>query len=339
MPKQRDSKELDLMPIMQERAKRIRERVREAVISGVSNPELLSILEEKIGDNRRDVYRPALTSFSCEAVGGQPAEADEAALMFTLASAGFGVHDDIIDHSHNKHFKMTILGEYGLESALLVGDLLIVKAWTVIHEMIGNAYSTTKIEAIVKEYGRLNVEICEAEFMGFLYRRNLDIKWKTAKNILWKAMAEMEACTRIGGILGNGSQEEVEVLAEFGRRLGFTYRLADELKDTRDKEGNLPYRLRHESIPLPLLFAAKSSKQRYHRIQSIIQKSLIGDEDVKELREICIESEAVEKVLDLAKKNKKKAEQKLTYLRPSPARDVLSRMNCHSLECVADFVL
>jgi hypothetical protein len=37
-----------------------------------------------------------LTSFSCEAVGGDSEAAEYAALMFTLASSGFG-HDDIID--------------------------------------------------------------------------------------------------------------------------------------------------------------------------------------------------------------------------------------------------
>ena len=320
---------------MQERAKRIRKRVEEAVISGVSNLELLSILKE-IGDNRRDAFRPSLTSFSCEAVGGQPAEADDAALMFSLASAGFGVHDDIIDHSHNKHFKTTILGRHGLESALLVGDLLIVKSWTVIHEMLGNAYSIAKIKAVVKEYGRLNIEICEAEFMGFLCRKNLDTELETYEGILWKAMAEIEACARIGGILGNGSKEEVEALAEFGRRLGFTYRLADELSDTLNIEGNLPHRLKYESVPLPLLFAAKSSELKYRNIKAIIQKAAVEEKDVKELLKICFESMALEYLYDLAKKNKEKAAQKLMSLRPNRARAVLSLMNRQSMEYFAD---
>ncbi len=43
--------------------------------------------------------------------------------MVTLTSAGGGIHDDIIDRSVNKHFRNTVYGLYGLNSALLVGDL------------------------------------------------------------------------------------------------------------------------------------------------------------------------------------------------------------------------
>jgi geranylgeranyl pyrophosphate synthase len=202
--------------------------------------------------------------------------------------------------------------------------------------MLGNAYSSVKIEAIVKEYGRLNVEICEAEFMGTLCRKNLDTKLEICENILWKAMAEIEACTRIGGILGNGSEDEVRALAEFGRRLGFTYRLRDEMSDSLNKEINLPHRLEFESVPLPLLFAAKSSRQNYQRIQSIIQKSQFAEKDIRKLLEICLDSKAFDYLLDLAKKNQKKADRKLMSLRPSRARDVLSLMNNQSLEYVTD---
>ena len=99
----------ELTAVINERGQKILERFGQVAVSGVNNPELLSILEEVKG-YWRDVSRPALTSFSCEAVGGQPEMADDAGLMFTLASAGIGIHDDIIDKSPNKHFRMTITG-------------------------------------------------------------------------------------------------------------------------------------------------------------------------------------------------------------------------------------
>ena len=327
-----------LRKIIEKKYERIQKRVQQAVLSGVDNDELLKIMRA-ISQSKGDPFRAALTSLACEAVGGEPEASDEAALMFTLASTGFGIHDDIIDHSQNKHFRTTILGHHGLESALLVGDLLIVKAWTAIHEMLAITYPSVKIEAVVKEYGRLNVEICEAEFMGILCIKNLDTELKTSENILWKAMAEIEACTRIGAILGNGSQDEVAALAEFGRRLGFTYRLTDEVRDSLNKEGNLPHRIKHESIPLPILFAAKSSKRRCKRIQSIIEKSHLSSTDIKRLLEICFESKAFEYVLKLSKKNKKKAVRTLKVLKPSLAREILSSLTCQSYDRIAELVI
>jgi geranylgeranyl pyrophosphate synthase len=152
-------------------------------------------------------------------------------------------------------------------------------------------------------------------------------------------MAEIEACSRIGAILGNGSQDEVEALAEFGRRLGFTYRLTDEVRDSLNIEGNLPHRIKYESVPLPILFAAKSSERRYQRIQAIIEKSHISSTEIRGLLEICFESKAFEYVLDLAKKNKKQAIRTLKVLRPSLAREILSSLTRQSFERIAKLVL
>jgi geranylgeranyl pyrophosphate synthase len=284
------------------------------------------------------VFRPALAALSCEAVGGQPEATDDAGLMFALASAGFGLHDDIIDRSDRKHFATTILGRYGLESALLIGDLLIVKAWTTIHNM-NSTLPAEKIRALIAEYGRLNVEICEAEFLENRCRKKLQTELKTFENILWKAMAEIEACTKIGAIIGDGDTTEVQALAEFGRRLGFAYRLTDEVRDTLNLEGNLPSRIEHESVPLPILFASKSSTQRYQRIQSIIQKNSLAPSDIKELLETCFDSKAFEYVFDLAKSNYEKNLATIESLKPSLARDALSSLCRQSYVNIADLVL
>lgn len=327
----------NLSGVFEEREKRIRRRIEQVLLSDISNCELLTILKE-INDNWKDVFRPALTALSCEAVGGSPETTDDAGLMFALASAGFGIHDDIIDHSQNKHFRTTILGRHGLESTLIVGDLLVLKAWTIIYEMFRKNCPKT-IETVVKEYGKLSVEICEAEFMENLCRKKLDTDLKTHENILWRAMAEIEACTRIGAILGNGNNDEVQKLAEFGRRLGFSYRLTDEVRDSLNIEGNLSHRLEYESMPLPILFAARSSKQRYLKIQSIIQKLPLSPTDIKKLLEICFESRAFEYILDIAKMNEKKINYTLSLLKPTNARDSLSLLSRQSFVNITDLIL
>ena len=75
----------------------------------MTEPKIRAALED-VKKYWRDLNRPTLTSFSCEAVGGDSEAAENAALMFTLASSGFGVHDDIIDRSSKKHLRRTILG-------------------------------------------------------------------------------------------------------------------------------------------------------------------------------------------------------------------------------------
>ena len=324
---ERDSlsfKELD--SIIEERGNRIREKFGQEVIKGIEDSKLLDILKS-IKDNRKDSFRPSLTSFSCEAVGGNLEVADDAGLMFVLVSTGVSIHDDIIDKSPRKHLRVTILGKYGVNKSLLVGDLLLVKGWAKLSDMFENNQNRAKIAKIAKTYGGLCTEMCEAEFMENSCRKSLDTDLDYQKKILWKAMAETEACTRIGAILGDGSDEEVKALGDFGRRLGFTYRLVDEVKDCLNIEGSLIQRLKHESVPLPLLFAAKTSESRRLRIESIIKKSFYDPSTIRVLLEMYFESDAFTYVFDIAKKNMKAADRCLEAIKPSFSKDVLLRMN------------
>jgi geranylgeranyl diphosphate synthase, type I len=300
------SKYSELNAAIAERGSRLRGRVKEILLSGVNDPELRDIME-KIGSSWQDSFRPALTSFSCEAVGGQPEAAEDAGLIFTLASMGFANHDDIIDRSTHKRLKTTILGVYGLETALLVGDLLIVKGWTTLQSMLRKDFSNQKVALVIETYGDLNVEICEAELVDARSKHKLDVTLEHHQQILWKAMAETEACTRIGAILGDGTEEQIQALAEYGRYLGVNSRLLDEVKDCLNLEGNLPNRLKYESVPLPLLFAAQSSLQRQAKIKAITEKRDISSLDCRDLTESCFDSEAFHYVCSLSKENMEKA--------------------------------
>lgn len=108
--------------------------------------------------------------------------------MITLTAAGMGIHDDIIDKSLIKHFRWTILGRFGLDSALLVGDLLILKAWIMVNEMIRNTNQPVKIADIVKTYGDFVLEICEAEKMKFHLEEKWTHIWKATRKCYGKLM-------------------------------------------------------------------------------------------------------------------------------------------------------
>ena len=295
--------------------------------SQVKNPKLKEVIED-VKKYWKDATRPALTSFSCEAVGGNPDIAENAGLMFTLASCGFGLHDDIIDRSSHKHLRMTILGLHGVDSALLAGDLFIVKAWTIASEMIRSGVDPSKVADVMKTYGNLSVEICEAELMETLCRRKLDLDKEYYKNMLKQEMAEMEACSRIGAMLGNGLPKEIEALSNFGRQFGFISRLGDDMEDCLNVKGDLLHRIKYESVPLPLLYAATSSAERYSKIRNIIKKKNVGPLDAELLVEFCFESEAFEYIRLIAIENRSEAISTLESLvSNTPLRVLLFMLN------------
>lgn len=323
----------DLGSLMKERSQRVLKKFRKEALSGITDPEFLELLNYVKG-YWTDNFRPALTSFCCEAVGGNIAAADDVGLMITLASAGGGIHDDILDKSPNKHFRMTILGRYGPDSALIAGDLLIIKGWTMAKK-IAKKVSTERFAEIIKIFGKWTLDVCEAEFMEVSCRKKLDTELGCYEKILRKSIADAEACARLGAIMGDGSKEEIRALAEFGGHLGFMYRLAGETKDVINAEGNLAVRLQNESVPLPLLYAAKSSEENRYQIESILTNSSMSSTDLVKLQKLCLESGGLSYLLNKSRNNLREALKRVRLLKPSSARNNLELMVLSPIQTLA----
>jgi geranylgeranyl diphosphate synthase type I len=328
-------RELD---IMSERSEKTRKLFEQMITYGVTNFELLSIFEE-IKDYRRDILRPSLVALAYEAVGGRTGGADEVSLMATILGVGIGIHDDIIDKCQRKHFRKTVHGSHGGDKALLVGDLLIVKGLTMIRRVIMANIKQEQILEILKTFEVLLIKVCESQFEEISFRRNLSITLDEYIEFLHHSVAEIEACARLGAIIGNGSDKDVRLLGDFGRNYGVMLRLLSDVIDIYNVEGNLKQRLEDESIPLSILYSAKSSERIFNKINSLLKQSHISQEEIAQITEICLASDAFTYIYNLAEKISKELEQKLKALRSSQARDVLSLMMNNCLRHIAEMTL
>lgn len=314
----------ELKTLLEERSKEVLLKFRQTAVLGIKNPELITVLET-VTKYWTDAFRPALASFCCEAVGGKPNETEDVSLMITLMAAGLGIHDDIIDKSTSKHFRMTLLGLYDSDISLLAGELLIVKSLASIRKIIEKNLPAKKIIDIINLFENFFVEVWEGEYLETRCRRNLDTSLEEYKRILWMSTADVEACARLGAILGNGSSIEVNILAEFGRRLGFMSQLLNEVTDTLNTDGALFNKLDRESVPLPILYTSKNS-ENYQKIKLIFDKQFFSAKDVETILKLCFECNAFVYISNLAEKNKIEALEKLCQLKPSFARDILQLM-------------
>jgi geranylgeranyl pyrophosphate synthase len=323
MPAKKDATYEQLVAQMEERSRPVLEKFSQLSTLYVNNSELLSILSE-VKAYWQDTFRPALTSFSCEAVGGDPKAADEVSLMITLMAAGLGIHDDIIDRSYSKHFRKTILGLHGVDDALLIGELFIVKSLTTVRELARNNLPLKRVERTIDAFEKFFLEVWEGEFMETRCRKNLETELEYYNRILWMSTADTEACTRLGALFGGGSENEIEALAEVGRRLGYIFRLADEIKDTLNVEGNLQSRLEDESVPLPIMHAAWTSKRAKSVIKKLLKKRRVSPSDIMVILKTCLETDSFNYTLDLARLNEQKALSRIRELRKSEAQNALT---------------
>jgi geranylgeranyl pyrophosphate synthase len=311
----------ELNKLFRVRGENALKRFGEVIFSGIENPQLLAILKD-VKEIWKDRFRPTLTSLCCEVVGGNFEDTTVVNLMVALAGAGIGIHDDIVDKSKIKHFRKTILGLHEIEGTLLAGDLLLVKGLTAVQEIIKKGYSPSKVAEIINVLQGHYIEICEGVFMESQWKKNLDIELDFCHQVLLKYGSDGEACAKLGAIMGNGTEREVEALGEYGRLLCYIFRLAEEVKDTLHIEGDLLRRLKFESVPIPLLYAAQTSEENTNILKSILEGP-INSSDLKILLELCFKTKAINYVRDIAKKKVDEGKKILMTLKPSKARTFL----------------
>jgi len=243
----------------------------------------------------KDYSRPALMVFACRSVGGDPSLVYPAVKALVLSGGAFDLHDDIIDRSYVRKEKKrkSMLGMYGTEATLLVGDALLVEGLSYLHRL-RDALPKEKAEEVVETIKRGLFELGSAEMEELKLIRNLRTTPKRYLQIVHMKAADVESYTRVGGIIGGGSRKEVEALGKFGRLVGMIAILRDDIEDTFNDKVEFASRLTKESFPLPLVFSLKDPACRL-RLQSIYAS--IGD------GRVAIKNEHLNEILSIIESN------------------------------------
>ncbi len=229
-----------------------------------------------------DVLHPALVWLSCEAVGGEPDKTVHMGAALVLLAGGADIHDDVIDESLIKGAERTIFGKFGKDIAILVGDTLLIKGAYLLHEACENLEATKrkKILDIVKE---AFIEISNSEAREAGLRGRMDVPKQKYLDIIRHKVAAGEAAARIGALMGNGTQEEVEALASFGRSFGVLMSVRDEFIDIFEQD-ELLNRIDKEVLPLPIMVTLADESRRAELLQLLNGK--ITDSEVEKIVEI-----------------------------------------------------
>ncbi|MDG6222409.1 MAG: polyprenyl synthetase family protein [Candidatus Bathyarchaeota archaeon] len=229
-----------------------------------------TVLDEKIESKRvrdalhyfitdywNDVTRPALLSLVCESVGGDPELTTPVGVSMTLIAGGIDIHDDIIDESKRKGSKFTVYGKYGKKIALLVGDALMFKGFTLLYETLGKGITSDQIATMSKIINQTFFELGDAEALELDFRNREDVTPEEYLSVIRKKAADVEAHTRISAMLGGASSDEIEDLAEYGRILGMLVILRDEMIDMLDPKETI-HRIKKEHLSMAILYALQN---------------------------------------------------------------------------------
>jgi geranylgeranyl pyrophosphate synthase len=226
-----------------------------------------------------DVLHPALVSLACEAVGGKPEATAKVGAALVLLAGGADIHDDVIDESVIKWSEQTVFGRFGKDLAILAGDALLLEGVYLLHEAC-EKLEVTKKKAILDLVKRAFFEISGAEAAEADMRGRIDIPKQQYLDIIHHKVAAGEAATRIGALIGDGTSEEVETLAEYGRIYGVLMSIRDEFIDVFEQD-ELSNRVEKEVLPLPIILTLADESKKPALLRLVRGK--ITEEKIEEI--------------------------------------------------------
>jgi octaprenyl-diphosphate synthase len=236
-----------------------------------------------------------------------------AAIIESIHTASL-LHDDVIDNARLRRGKTAAHHIWGNQIVILVGDYLYSNA-------LKEAVSFRNQE-IMEALSMATTAMTEGELLQLNKIGDPDITEEDyLKIVSQKTGALISSACRIGGILGNLSEEKKEALSRFGLKVGIAFQVSDDILDyISSEEGfgkNLGKDLEEGKITLPLIYLIKrADKSILRKIHSILKEGP-QDGDLRWLQERLREYSSIESALNKAKAIVEEAKRELSIFEDS----------------------
>jgi octaprenyl-diphosphate synthase len=220
--------------------------------SSRSEVELISVAAHHILNAGGKRFRPQLALLSAHLFEYDgPAVVPMAAAMELIHTATL-VHDDIVDESDSRRGRATANFFWGNSASVLMGDFLVIKAFTIATE----TGDLRLLRLLCDTIGRM----CEGEVLQICARSEPGLAIDTYLKIIEaKTAVLMATCCRTGALLGEAKRSQTEALTAFGRKVGLAFQIIDDILDyTGDEEvlgKPVGSDLREGKVTLPLIYA------------------------------------------------------------------------------------
>ncbi len=136
------------------------------------------------------------------------------------------LHDDVIDGGILRRGAPTFWKKYGVNGAILFGDLLVFKALDLL--------IAVDRQDLLQELIDMSSNVCRSEVEQELVLRGTPGTWKECEQIARAKTGSLFAFAAVAG--GDGSPEQADALREAGFILGTAYQLTDDVLDASGNE-------------------------------------------------------------------------------------------------------
>ena len=179
--------------------------------------------------------RGVLVMLAADAVGGSGIDALHAGASLEILHNFTLVHDDIMDRAATRRGRATVHTRWDEGVGILTGDAMIGLALRILLDE-----PPKRIAEVIKALSQGLIDVCEGQTLDrdFETRRDVTIDEYLAM-IAMKTGRLAEVAAEVGGIMGNGTEREIEALKAYARHIGLAFQIQDDLLDIVAEEAEL----------------------------------------------------------------------------------------------------
>ena len=224
-----DRKNIEVNPLLETYGKYIKKinDALEAELGLYSESEFIKPLKYSLEGGKR--IRPIILVLAAESVGKVDDNTYSAACAVEFLHTESVIHDDIIDDETLRRQKDPFHIKYGYNAAILTGDFVL--------GLILNISSRLDNPRITKDLSTTAMLMSEGEIIEGMLESSEDVTFDDYLKVIgYKTSTAFEVAARLGAILGGGTEEQIEVLTEYGKNIGIAYQIKDDLLDWKNED-------------------------------------------------------------------------------------------------------
>ncbi|HKO76642.1 MAG TPA: polyprenyl synthetase family protein [Flavobacterium sp.] len=171
--------------------------------------------------------RPVLTLMASEIFDTDYKKALPAAMAVEVFHNFSLVHDDIMDDAPLRRGSSTVHEKWNINTGILSGDAMLILAYQYFEQ-----YEPIIFRDLAKLFSKTALEVCEGQQwdVDFEIRKDVTIP-EYLKMIEYKTAVLVAAAMKMGAIIANTSEENADLIYDFGLNLGLAFQLQDDYLD------------------------------------------------------------------------------------------------------------
>ena len=259
-----------------------------AILELNSSPEKLYDPIRYVFSNGGKRIRAVLLMLSYKLFSEEIEKALPAALAIEIFHNFTLVHDDIMDSAPLRRNKETIHKKFGQNTAILSGDVMMVKAYQKLGEC-----DKEVLGKVLKDFNDAAIKVCEGQQFDMDFENNDHITIDDyLKMIELKTAILLAVSAKIGGLLGGANTGDTVLLYEFGRNIGIAFQLQDDLLDLYGDQGKFGKQTggdvtSKKKTYLYLSFMEDAGPEMTRQLKSVISSdNITNEEKVLQVRDL-----------------------------------------------------